>query len=88
MTTVAAINRDLGDIGKRDKDLAKSGLAASALALAREIDNPKNSATSKAMCAKELRETMDRLRERAPEQEEDALDDLSRRRAARRRKAS
>jgi hypothetical protein len=52
--------------------------------LAAELDNSTNSATSKAMCANQLRETLDRLRELVPEQKaEDRVDDLTARRAAR-----
>ena len=66
-------------------DYAQSGLAMMALALAREVDAPTNSATSKSMCASQLRETLDRLRELTPPTEEaDELDDLARRRDARR----
>jgi hypothetical protein len=84
LSVVAAVQRDIKLIGRRDKVLAESSLAASALALAREIDSPKNSATSKSMCARALRETMDRLRELAPAEEaDDRLDDLSARRSAR-----
>ncbi|MDQ3730302.1 MAG: hypothetical protein M3355_12025 [Actinomycetota bacterium] len=83
-TVVAAVKRDLKVIGKRDSALAESALAASALMLADTLDNPRNSATSKSMCAKALLETMDRLRELAPDQQEaDELDDLAARRAAR-----
>lgn len=54
-----------------------------ALALAREIDG-ENSATSKSMCAGQLRDTLDRLRELTPADEEaDALDELASRRDAR-----
>lgn len=82
---VAAVRRDLAAFG----DLADSALGASALALARELDEPGNSATSKSNCAKALIETLDRLRELAPPPEEarDQLDDLSARRAARRAQA-
>ena len=66
-------------------DLATGGLAITALALAREIDSPTNSATSKSMCARSLLDTMDRLRALTPvDQEADGLDDLARRREARR----
>lgn len=82
-----AVERDLAVIAKSDKELAQSALAMSALRLAREMDTSDNSATSKSMCARELRDTMDRLRELAPKEEkEDGLDDLSKRRAARRAK--
>jgi hypothetical protein len=80
----AAVKRDVAAIGKRDSALAKSALAASAVALARELDDPTNSATSKSMCSRSLLETMNRLRELAPaEKENDQLDELNARRAAR-----
>lgn len=54
------------------------------MALARELDDPDNSATSKSMCANSLRDTLDRMRELLPAEEEaDALDDLAARRTAR-----
>ena len=84
LTVLAAVEGDLKLLAKRDPALAKSALAASALALARLLDDGSNSATSRAMCARALTETLDRLFERAPdEQEADKLDDLSARRAAR-----
>lgn len=85
LKVVDAVKRDLALIAKRDKALAESSLAASALVLARALDNPRNSATSKSMCSRSLIETMDRLLELAPPAEEkDKLDELSSRRAARR----
>jgi hypothetical protein len=84
LTVRAAVQNDLDDLAKRAPDLATSALAASALALAREIDKPKNSATSKSMCAKALLDVLETLRDLAPPEEEaDQLDDLSSRRAAR-----
>jgi hypothetical protein len=84
MTVVASVKRDLAALAKLDPDLAQSALAASALVLARQLDNSKTSATSKSMCARTLLDTLDRLRELAPEeQEDDQLDQLSARRAAR-----
>lgn len=81
-----AVERDLA---KMPADFAQSGLAMMALALAREVDAPTNSATSKSMCASQLRETLDRLRELTPPAEEaDELDDLARRRESRRAGAS
>jgi hypothetical protein len=83
-TVLAAVERDLKEFAKRDKALADSTLAASARALAAELDDPENSATSKSMCARVLLDTLDRLRELLPEQEEkDRLDELSSRRTAR-----
>ena len=85
LKVVDAIKRDLAEIAKRDKALAESGLLATALQMARELDKPRNSATSKAMCAKSLRETLDRLRELAPPKRvKDGIDDLGTKRATRR----
>jgi hypothetical protein len=87
LTVVGAVRGDLAEIKKRDPRLAKSALAASALALARELDSD-TSATSKSMCARALLETMDRLRVLAPAKEErDKVDELSARRDARRKPA-
>jgi hypothetical protein len=81
VSVVAAVARDLA---KLPDDLGESTLAAAALALAEELDRS-NSATSKSMCAKELRETMAVLRALAPsKKEQDAIDDLTARRTARR----
>jgi hypothetical protein len=63
----------------------KSGLAAAALALAREIDDPENSATSKSMCAKALQDILSQLRALAPQKRErDRLDELAEKRTRRR----
>jgi hypothetical protein len=79
------VEQDIASIATGDKTLATSALAGAASALALEIENPYNSATSKAMCSGQLRETLDRLRELAPpEEERDGVDDLTTRRAARR----
>ena len=81
VTVEAAVERDLAQF---PPELAGSALAASALALAREIDQAGNSATSKSMCARALTETLEKLRALAPaEKEADKLDDLARRRASR-----
>jgi hypothetical protein len=88
-TVVAAVQRDLDAIAKADKALAESSLAATALALAAELDDPNNSATSKSMCAGRLLDAMSLLRELTPEgEEQDGLDDLSARRAKRRGSAA
>jgi hypothetical protein len=88
-TVAAAVERDLALIAARDAGLAESSLAMSALRLAREMDNSGNSATSKSMCARELRDTLDRLRELAPKEEtKDGLDDLSARRDRRRARSA
>ena len=84
LTVVAAVERDLKALARLDKGLAESPEAATALALARELDDPENSATSKSMCAKQLLECLEALRARAPEaKEDDPLDQLAARRAAR-----
>src|SRR5262249_31137032 len=77
VSVFSAVNADIEKIRERDPDVADSGLAAMALALAAEIDYPKNSATSKAMCAARLHDALDRLRELSPEHERgDRVDDL------------
>lgn len=82
MTVLAALERDLRDL---PPTIARGPLAATALALAGQIDDPGNSATSKSMCARSLLDTLDQLRALAPpDQEDDSLDDLAARRAARR----
>lgn len=84
VSVVDAVLRDLADIAERDSRLAESSIAATALALAAELD-AKNSATSKSMCARALVETMDRLRELAPaEKRADRIDELAGKRDARR----
>jgi hypothetical protein len=82
---IDAVNSEVAAIGKRKAALAKSQLAATAVALAYELENPYNSATSKSMCARALNETMGTLREMAPaEREGDGIDDLERKRSERR----
>jgi hypothetical protein len=78
----AAVEREVKGLGKfRD-----SALAATALALAAEIDDPDNSATSKSMCAKALNETMAALHALAPaKREPDGIDEVTSRRVQRRR---
>ena len=83
MTVVEAVARDLENLAKHAPGLDESAEAATALALARELDS-RNSATSKSMCARALNETMDKLRAMAPPAKEgDGLDELEARRAAR-----
>lgn len=84
-SVLAAVRRDLEDLAGRDPRLAEGSLAASALALAAALDDPANSATSKSMCARALRESIDRLWELAPPpQTKDGIDDLASRRSKRR----
>jgi SpoVK/Ycf46/Vps4 family AAA+-type ATPase len=87
MTVVAAVKRDLAGM---PKTLAESGIAATALVLAAQLDDGDTSATSKSMCAKELRELLERLRALSPPRiEVDRIDDVTRKREERRsRRAS
>lgn len=80
VSVVAAVERDLAEIRTRDERLAASALAATALAMAAEIDDSVNSATSKSMCAARLQEALDRLRELTPpEEKSDGIDRIGER---------
>jgi hypothetical protein len=84
MSVETAAQRDIDLLGPK---AAESALAATALALARELDG-ENSATSKSMCAKALIDTMRELRSVAPPRmEADGVTDIAERREARRAKA-
>lgn len=88
-TVASAVERDLADIAKRDKRLAGSALAMSALRLAREMDSSENSATSKSMCAKGLQEALRELRDLAPaERQEDEIDQIAKQREKRRARST
>lgn len=79
-----AVTDELVRVRKLDKDLASGPLAASALAMARTVDDLANSATSRSMCNRELRECLAELRELMPESREaDGVDHLAARRAKR-----
>jgi hypothetical protein len=81
VSVVEAVRREVESLGPR---AAESALAATALALAHMLD-ANNSATSKAMCAKALNETMGELRSLVPpKREKDDVDDLAAARAKRR----
>jgi hypothetical protein len=83
-SVTASLDRDLKAIGKLDKALADSSLAAAARVLALELDNATNSATSKSMCARALAETLGQLRALLPaDRKDDKVDELSDRRAKR-----
>lgn len=78
---IDAIDGELAALRSRAPDLADSAVAAGARSLAYEMEHPYNSATSKAMCMREMRESMGELRRLAPaEREKDDLDDLAARR--------
>lgn len=75
---------ELARLRERDPELASSAVAAGALAMAMELDDPGNSATSKSMCMKALMDAMDHLRALSPVVEEaDGLDEIAARRARR-----
>lgn len=83
-SVVAAVTRDLAAIGRRDAELGCGALASLALAMAAEIDEPGNSATSKSMCARVLADTLERLAVLAPVEEGgDRIDELGDKRAKR-----
>lgn len=85
VTVEEAVRADVEALGSLPA--GSSALVESAVALARELD-ARNSATSKSMCARALREAMDRLREIAPPvKQADAVDELAGRRTSRRAKA-
>jgi hypothetical protein len=64
-------------------------MAATSVALAREIDSFETSATAKSMCARSLQDAMRELRELAPAEEAmDGIDQLAEKRAARRSRSA
>jgi hypothetical protein len=78
---VTGVRADLRDL---PGDLARSGLAATAMSLARELDSPDTSATAKAACSRSLVQVMRELRAQAPAGEvTDVVDELVARREAR-----
>ena len=83
MAVAEAVLAELEALG-----LEGSALGASALTLAASLDGS-TSGSATAMCARELRETLDRLRALAAERPaDDLVDDLARKRDRRRAKAS
>jgi hypothetical protein len=78
LSVVEAVQRDLDEIAKLDGELARGGLAATALKLAAELDSTAVEASAKASCARALKSTMDTLRHLAPtEKTEDVVHDLT-----------
>jgi hypothetical protein len=83
VSVVAAVERELVSL---PSVLREGALAAAAVALAEILDDVHNSATSRSMVAKELRETLASLRALAPPVErKDELSELRSARAAGRR---
>jgi hypothetical protein len=65
-------------------DIAGSALAAAALELASQLDDPGVAASAKAACARSLREVTDRLRELVPPVPKgDKVDEITARRKSR-----
>lgn len=78
-----AVARDLAQLAARDPELARSGLAMTALALGRQVDSAFNG-TAASNAANALVSVLKELRELSPaEEESDAFDELTRRRNAR-----
>jgi hypothetical protein len=85
LSVVAALTAELEALGPKGRD---SSLAATALALAEELDAD-NSATSKSMCAKSMVDVLRELRSFAPpKREADGVTNLNDRREARRSAAA
>jgi hypothetical protein len=82
-TVVEGVARDLAEL---PGDLGSSGLALSALQLAREMDGDGPSA-AKASVARALSRALRELREMAPADQKDSFDEIAARREARVRKA-
>lgn len=79
---VAAVERDLKRWGPK---LAESALAASALDMARALDEPSTNPTPRSMLHAQLRMTLTELAKLAPpEAADDGIDELSKKRDARR----
>jgi hypothetical protein len=78
------LTRTKRELDRLPEDLANGSLAGAALTMARMLDHPKTSATSKSMCAGKLQELVRELHSLAPPVEEaDWLDDLAKRRSLR-----
>lgn len=87
VSVVSALERELEGYELRLPGISGSALAASALELAAQMDDPTNSSTSKSMCGRELREHLRDLRDELPPvQAKDGLaslqDDFTSRRQA------
>lgn len=87
---IDAVVQELAAIRKEKPEVADSAIAATALRMAYELDNPYTSATAKSMCAKALHQAMDHLTEEAPpgETKKGRLDELREEREEKRRAAA
>jgi hypothetical protein len=80
----AAVKNEIAALAKRAKEIEGSALAALAVAMAKEIDKAKNSATAKSACGARLIDSLDRLLARVPPaQTKDELDEIRQRREKR-----
>ena len=81
------VNRNLREMEKRQSGVSRSALAEAARELAREMGDPDNSATSKALAARALMELLESLDSSLPpaEKEADSIDQVA---AARERRRS
>lgn len=93
-TVAAALQRDLDEIAKSDPALATGTMAASAMSLARTMDEPATSAAGRSQCARALSEITRALAALAKPSDDgsvsagDPIDDLAARRDRRRAAAS
>ena len=71
MDPVEAVEHQISDAAESTSSTSVAAVAATALAMAHELVNPFNSATSKSMCAARLLDALEKLRELAPPGEED-----------------
>ncbi len=89
VSVVEATERDLDAFEARLSGVKDSALAASALALAQRVDDPRTAATAFAMIAREHREHIEQLRGLLPPAEiKDKVSDLAAAREARRARAA
>jgi hypothetical protein len=80
-----AAQQDLDRLAVEGAQLPSAALAATALCMAAQLDDPRTSATSKSMCAARLVECLETIASLTPERtSDDSIDDLATRRAARR----
>jgi hypothetical protein len=78
VTVSEAVGRELAELGAEE-----SGLGATALVLAAELDSSEVPASARAMCARELRAVMDRIAGDSQPKTRGVLDELRARREQR-----
>lgn len=83
MTVTEAVSSELEEFERRVPGLGSGALAAMALSLAADMDDPHTGSTSRSMVSKELRDTLAALRALAPARTEGSpLDEIRARRDA------